>query len=127
MSMLDFARRMIDRMEYSDFFIVLFGISCYTHANSIYLYVFRAAVPVAQAMVRRPDRGILADHGGRYGNVLPCPQAFVCIAKENRQGENCALFVRCNCSLDFSGGHFLLGKFGDLQNGKGALWGNMRV
>ena len=62
--------------------------------------------------------GLIAEsrnHGGRYGNVLPCPQTFVCIAKENRQGKDCALFVRCNCSLDFSGGHFLLGKCPDHQ------------
>ena len=54
-------------------------------------------------MVRRSDRGILADHGGRYGNVLPCPQTFVCIAKENRQ-RDCALFVRGECSPDFPAG-----------------------
>ena len=64
--------------------------------------------------------GLIAESRRSRGKVwkrpsLPADDVVVCIAKENRQGEDCALFVRCNCSLDFSGGHFLLGKCSDHQ------------
>ena len=39
--------------------------------------------------------------------TFPCPQAFVCIAKENRHGEDCTLFAHIDCSPDFPAGIFV--------------------
>ena len=74
------------------FLLVQTSISCCTHINSIYLYVFRAAVPVAQAMVRRPDRGIPQITGEGMETSFPARRLLSALQRKTGMGRT-ALFL----------------------------------